>query len=74
MATKLIEHTYGLATGAHIFMRIQMDNGRVEEIDVFIDADGHRYFTSADPGMEEANPEASVKSRQAIIDAFHELY
>lgn len=74
MATKLIEHTYVLATGTHIFMRMRMDSGRIEEIDVDVDENGFRYMTSADPGMELANPEASAKIRQAIIDTFHALY
>lgn len=70
MAIKLDEHTYG----NHIYMRILLDDKRIEEIDVYIQPDcSEVYRTSADPGME-LNPEAHHRTREAIIKAFKELY
>jgi len=61
---KLAEHTYG----NHIFMRMKLDNGRIEEIDVYLDKDGNEtYRTSADPGNH-------TEVREQIIDAFKKLY
>lgn len=70
MAIKLSEHTYG----SHIYMRLMLDNKRVEEIDVFLRPDGTEvYQTSADHGME-LDPAAHQKTRNKIIQAFKELY
>lgn len=70
MTVKLAEHTYG----THIYMRIMLDNRRVEEIDVHLQPDGSMtYQTSADPGME-LNPEEHQKNREMIIKVFNELY
>ena len=44
MAIKLAEQT----NGPHIFMRLRLDSGRVEEIDAYITKEGWRYVTSAD--------------------------
>lgn len=73
MPEKLVEHTYG----THIYMRIRLDNKRIEEIDVYLRSDGEHYVTSADHGMELCNGESlkqKQKLRQEIIDAFNELY
>ena len=40
---KLAEHT----NGTHIYMRMRLDNGRIEEIDVYLRKDGEHYKTSA---------------------------
>lgn len=48
MAVKLVEHTYG----THIYMKMRLDNKRIEKIDVYICNDGEYYVTSADYGME----------------------
>lgn len=70
MAIKLAEHTYG----NHIYMRLMLDNKRIEEVDVFLQKDGSKiYRTSADHGME-LNPEEHQKNRDAIIEAFNSLY
>lgn len=69
MATKLSEHTYG----NHIYMRMRLEDGRVEEIDVYLTDTGTVYKTSADPGME-LDPEKHMIIRRKIIDAFKELY
>jgi hypothetical protein len=72
---KLIEHTYG----THIYMKMRLDNGRIEEIDVFITNDGGMIFrTSADNGAEldktEERKQERENLRQQIIKAFCELY
>lgn len=70
MAYKLEEHTYG----NHIYMRMILDNGRTEAIDVYLDKYGKEsYVTSADHGME-LNPESHMKTRNDIIEAFNVLY
>ncbi len=53
MAIKLAEQT----NGPHIFMRLRLDSGRVEEIDAYTTEKGWRYVTSADrtPGGTAAN-------------------
>ncbi len=61
---KLAEHTYG----RHIYMRMMLDNKRIEEIDVYIGQNGEEtYKTSADPG-------GHLEVREQIIDAFKKLY
>ena len=73
MAVKLVEHTYG----THIYLRMRLDNKRIEEIDVYLRNNGDHYVTSADHGMELCSGESlkrKQKLRQEIIDAFNELY
>lgn len=73
MPKKLIEHTYA----THIYMRIKLDNKRIEEIDVYLRKGGEHYVTSVDHGMELCSGESlkqRQKLRQEIIDAFNELY
>ena len=73
MPEKLVEHTYG----THIYMKMRLDNKRIEEIDVYLRNDGEHYVTSADHGIELCNGEnfkQRQKLRQEIIDAFNELY
>lgn len=71
---KLIEHTYG----SHIYMKMRLDNKRIEEIDVYIGEDGEHYVTSADHGAELDKTETERKQRaelrEEIIRAFKELY
>ena len=66
MAVKLSEHTYG----GHIYMRLRLDNQRIEEIDVYLRSDGIHYVTSADH-CPENHPSGL---REEIIAAFNELY
>lgn len=66
MAIKLAEHT----DGTHIFMRLRLDNKRIEEIDAYITESGWTYRTSADNNPGLPKPEI----RAEIIKAFHELY
>lgn len=73
MALKLEEHTYG----THIYMKMRLDNGRSEEIDVYLRNDGEHYVTSVDHGIslyKGKELEERKRLRQEIIDTFHELY
>ena len=73
MAETLYEYT----NGSHIYMKVRLDNGRIEKIDVYLRNDGEHYVTSADHGMELCSGERlkqKQKLRQEIIDAFNELY
>lgn len=61
---KLAEHT----CGTHIYMRMMLNNKRIEEIDVYIGQNGEKtYKTSADPG-------GHLEVREQIIEAFKKLY
>ena len=66
MAIKLTEQT----CGAHIYMRMKLDSGRIEEIDVFLRDDGTHYKTSADY-CPENHPSGL---REEIINTFNKLY
>ena len=73
MPEKLLEHTYG----THIYMKMRLNNKRIEEIDVYLRNDGEQYVTSADHEMELCNEKRlkqKQKLRQEIINAFNELY
>ena len=73
MAVKLEEHTYG----THIYMKMRLDNKRIEEIDVYIRNDGEHYVTSVDHVMElykGKELEERKRLRQEIIDTFNRLY
>lgn len=66
MSIKLCEHT----NGPHIYMRLRLNNNRIEEIDAYITENGWIYRTSADNNPDFPKPEI----RSQIINAFHELY
>ena len=66
MAIKLVEHTYG----THIYMKMKLDSGRIEEIDVYLRDDGTHYQTSADHCPENH----SAGLRDEIISTFNNLY
>ena len=73
MAEKLYEYT----SRSHIYMKMRLDNGRIEKIDVYIRNDEEYYVTSADYGMKlykGKELEEIKRLRQEIIDTFHELY
>lgn len=70
---KLEEHTYG----NHIYMKMILDNKRVEEIDVYFTNEGEKYVTSAEHGMELYTGEELERRkelRNQIISAFDFLY
>lgn len=58
---KITEHTYG----THIYMKLRLDDGAVEEIDVYFPDGGPRYKTSGD---------GDEMRRDKIISAFQALY
>ena len=66
MAKKLVENTYG----SHIYMKMKLDSGRIEEIDVYFRDDGTHYRTSADACPE--NHPAGL--RDEIISTFGKLH
>lgn len=73
MARKITEHTNGM----HIYMKMQLDNKRIEEIDVYLTNNGEKYVTSVDNGMELYSGkelEERKTLRKKIIDIFNELY
>lgn len=55
---KIEEHTYG----PHIHTKLELDNGRIEEIDVYLRDDGEHYKVSSPEIADE------------IIAAFNALY
>lgn len=65
---KLIEHT----NGSHIYMKMRLDNGKIEEIGVYLRNDSAHYITSAD--HTQKTPEEREAARNEIIQAFNELY
>lgn len=57
---KLIEHT----DGTHIYMKLVLENKRIEEIDVYLKADGnHTYITSAD-NVSELDTTEKTRARK----------
>lgn len=58
---KITEHT----DGPHIYMKLRLDDGAIEEIDVYFPGGEPRYRTTGDG--DEAR-------RQQIISAFQTLY
>lgn len=73
MAEKLYKYT----NGTHIYMKMRLDDKRIEKIDVYLRNDGEHYVTSVDHGMElykGKELEERKRLRQEIIDTFHKLY
>lgn len=73
MAEKLYEYT----NGTHIYMKMRLDDKRIEKIDVYLCNDGEHYVTSVDHRMElykGKELEYRKRLRQEIIDTFHKLY
>jgi hypothetical protein len=58
---KLVEHT----NGNHIYMKMKLDNERIEEIDVYLKEDGKHYKTSVDYNQT---------LKEEVIRVFNELY
>ena len=59
---KIIEHTYG----PHIYMKLQLDNGYIAEVDEYIRSDGKTHIlTTADD---------NETLRNQVIAAFNKLY
>ena len=71
---KLEEYT----NGTHVYMKMRLVSGEIEEINVFLRGDGnHHYVTSIDRKIMFSSGnelEENKTLRQKIIDAFNELY
>lgn len=47
-----IEYTDGNKPDTHTFMRMQLDNGMIEEVEMFTDSKGKKYRTRLDDMLE----------------------
>ena len=59
----------------HTFMRMQLDNGMIEEVDMFTDAKGNRYKTRLDDSIRIGGKGVTSKRRMRmeLINAFESL-
>lgn len=70
MITKITEHTYG----SHIYMKLQLDDGSTEEIDVFYKPDGSEVYRTTADSNDDLTAEEKQKRRNLIIATFDNLY
>lgn len=70
-----IEYTDGNKPYTHIFMRMQLDNGSIEEVDMFTDARGKKYRTRLDDSIRIGGKGVTSKRRMRmeLINAFEAL-
>ena len=70
-----IEYTDGNKSYTHTFMRMQLDNGAIEEVDMFTDAKGKKYKTRLDDSIRIGGKGVTSKRRMRmeLINAFEEL-
>ena len=70
-----IEYTDGNKSYTHTFMRMQLDNGMIEEVDMFTDAKGKKYKTRLDDSIRIGGKGVTSKRRMRmeLINAFEEL-
>ena len=70
-----IEYTDGNKSYTHTFMRMQLDNGAIEEVDMFTDAKGKKYKTRLDDSIRIGGKGVTSKRRMRIelINAFEAL-
>lgn len=59
----------------HTFMRMQLDNGMIEEVDMVIDAKGKKYRTRLDDNIRIGGKGIASKRRMRmeLINAFEAL-
>ena len=59
----------------HTFMRMQLDNGAVEEVDMFTDSKGKKYRTHLDDSIRVGGKGVTSKRRMRmeLINAFEAL-
>ena len=59
----------------HTFMRMQLDNGMIEEVDMVIDAKGKKYRTRLDDSIRIGGKGIASKRRMRmeLINAFEAL-
>lgn len=72
-----VEHEIGNRQNKHVFMRMQMPNGDIEEVDMYIDDKGKKYRTRLDSDIKSASPRKRIskkeKLRREIIQTFEQL-
>lgn len=70
-----IEYENGNKQNTHVFMRMQMDNGNIEEVDLFTDSKGKKYRTRLDDGIRVGGKGVTSKRRMRmeLINAFEAL-
>ena len=70
-----IEYTDGNKSYTHTFMRMQLDNGMIEEVDMFTDAKGKKYKTRLDDSIRIGGKGVTSKRRMRmeLINAFEAL-
>lgn len=70
-----IEYENGNKQNIHTFMRMQLDNGAIEEIDMFTDARGKKYRTRLDDSIRIGGKGVTSKRRMRVelINAFEAL-
>lgn len=59
----------------HTFMRMQLDNGMIEEVDIVIDAKGKKYRTRLDDSIRIGGKGVTHKRKMRVelINAFEAL-
>lgn len=70
-----IEYDNGNKPYTHTFMRMQLDNGTVEEVEMFTDAKGKKYRTRLDDSIRIGGKGVTAKRRMRVelINAFEYL-
>ena len=72
-----VEYEIGNRQNKHVFMRMQMSNGDIEEVDMYIDDKGKKYRTRLDSDIKSASPRKRIskkeKLRREIIQTFEQL-
>ena len=70
-----IEYIDGNKPYTHTFMRMQMDNGKIEEVDMFTDARGKKYKTRLDDSIRIGGKGVTSKRRMRmeLINTFEAL-
>lgn len=70
-----IEYTDENKQNTHVFMRMQMDNGKIEEIDLFANDKVRKYRTRLDDDIRECRKGSVAKKKMRIelINTFETL-
>lgn len=73
--TSFIEYTDGNKSYTHTFMRMQLDNGVIEEVDMFTDSKGKKYRTRLDDSIRVGGKGVTSKRRMRmeLISVFEAL-
>lgn len=70
-----IEYTDGNKSYTHTFMRMQLDNGIIEEVEMFTDSKGKKYRTRLGDSIRVGGKGVTSKRRMRVelINAFEAL-